>query len=63
MPHKILRIVVNHLEDVNNKKYPKAWGTVAAWCYLASQLGKDGNSLLAFSIEAITEVDDDYLSK
>ncbi len=59
MPHKILRIVVKHLKDVNNEEYTEAWGMVEAWCYLALQPDKDGNNLLAFSIQAITEVNDD----
>ncbi len=32
--------------------------TIAAWCYMASQGNKDGDSILSFTIEAITEVKD-----
>jgi hypothetical protein len=63
MPHKILRIVVTHLKEVNNAAYADAWGTLATWCYMASQAVKDGESLLAFAIKAITEVEDKYLGR
>jgi hypothetical protein len=63
MPHEILRIVVNHIEEANNAAYADAWGTIALWCYMASQGDKDGESLLAFAIEAITEVEDEYLGR
>jgi hypothetical protein len=63
MPHEILRIVVTHLKEVNDAAYADAWGTLATWCYMASQADKDGESLLAFAIEAITEVEDKYLGR
>jgi hypothetical protein len=66
MPHEILRMVVTHL-DANNanntENYADAWATVAAWCILASQGTASGDSLVAFSIEAITEVEDEYLGR
>ena len=37
--------------------------TVSAWCVLASQGSSSGDSLMSFSIEAITEVEDKYLGK
>ncbi len=63
MPHKILKIVVAHLEEANDAQYATAWETLATWCYMASQGNKDGESLTSFSIEAITEVEDEYLGK
>ena len=63
MPYEILRMVVHHLEEVDTQAYTDAWATVAAWCILASQGNTSGESLMSFSIEAITEVEDDYLGR
>jgi len=63
MPQEILRIVVAHLEEANDAQYAMAWETLATWCYMASQGNKDGEILTSFSIEAITEVEDEYLGK
>jgi hypothetical protein len=58
MPHKILQIVVAHLEADSTGDYADAWATIAAWCILATQGTATGESLVAFAIEAITEVED-----
>ena len=63
MPHEILRIVTNHVGEVNTQAYADAWATIAAWCLLAGQVSTTGESLVSFSIEAITEVEDEYLGK
>jgi len=63
MPYEILRMVVNHIEEVASQEYTDAWATVAAWCILASQGNTTGESLMSFSIEAITEVEDEYLGR
>ncbi len=63
MPYEILCMVVTHLEDVNTAAYMDAWATIAAWCILASQGNTTRESLMSFSIEAITEVEDKYLGK
>jgi hypothetical protein len=63
MPYEILRMVVQHIDEVDTQAYADAWSTVAAWCILASQGNASGESLMAFSIEAITEVEDDYLGR
>ncbi len=60
MLHEILKIVVAHLEEANYTHYATAWETLATWCYMASQGNKDGESLTSFSIEAITEVKDNF---
>ncbi len=62
MPYAIARIVVNHIDEVNDAAYGAAWSTVDAWCILASQGNTAGESLVSFSIEAITEVEDQYLA-
>ena len=63
MPHDILRIVTTHVGEVNTAAYADAWATVASWCLLAGQASTTGESLVSFSIEAITEVEDEYLGK
>ena len=56
-------MVVHHIEEVDTQEYTDAWATVAAWCILASQGNTSGENLMSFSIEAITEVEDDYLGR
>ncbi len=63
MPHDILRIVTTHVGEVNTPEYADSWATVATWCLLAGQASTTGESFMSFSIEAITEVEDDYLGK
>ena len=63
MPYEILQIVVTHLEADNIAAYAEAWTTIAHWCILASQGTTAGESLVSFAIEAITEVEDEYLGK
>ena len=63
MPYEVLRFIMTHLEEVNTQEYADSWATVAAWCVLASQGNTTGDSLMSFSIEAITEVEDDYLGQ
>jgi len=63
MPCEILRIVVAHLEADNTAAYADAWATIAHWCILASQGTTAGESLVSFAIEAVTEVEDEYLGK
>ena len=62
MPYEILHMVVHHIEEVDTRAYADAWATVAAW-FLASQANMLGECLMSFSIEAITEVEDDYLGR
>ena len=63
MPYEILQIVVTYLEANNTEAYADAWTTIAHWCILASQGTKAGRSLVSFAIEAIMEVEDEYLGK
>ncbi len=63
MPHEILRIITDHIGEVNTTAYADAWATIAAWCLLAGQASTTGESLVFFSIEAITEFEDKYLGK
>ena len=63
MPYEILKIIMAQLDEVGTQTWADTWATVSAWCVLASQGGSSGNSLMSFSIEAITEVEDEYLGK
>jgi len=63
MPHDILRIVTTHVGEVNTTAYADAWSLITSWCLLAGQASTTGESLVSFSVEAITEVEDDYLGK
>ena len=63
MPHDILRIITTHIGEVDTTAYADAWSTVASWSLLAGQASATGESLVSFSVEAITEVEDDYLGK
>ncbi len=63
MPHEILQIVVTHLKADNTGAYAEVWTIIAAWCILESQGTTTGESLVSFTIEAITEVEDEYLGK
>ena len=56
-------MVVNHLKEVNTEAYADFWAAVASWCIMASQGNTAGESLLSFSIKAITEMEDKYLRK
>ncbi len=63
MPYENARIVVNHIDKVNDAAYGAAWATIVVWCILASQSNAAGESLVSFSIKAITKVEDEYLGK
>jgi hypothetical protein len=63
MPYEVLRFVYHHINKENTQECANGWATVVAWCILAAQGNANGESLVAFSIEAITEVEDDYLGK
>jgi hypothetical protein len=63
MPYEVLRFVCHHLNEVNTQECANGWATVVVWCILAAQGNANEESLVVFSIEAITEVEDDYLGK
>ncbi len=37
MPHKVLKLVMAHLESLNNKVVVAAWSLIAQWCLMAAQ--------------------------
>jgi hypothetical protein len=62
--HKILAIITKHLKDSGaNKDQGKAWELIAKWCVMAAQKDAQGDSLVAFKVEAIMEGDDFYFKQ
>jgi hypothetical protein len=60
MPHKILQLVLTYLElnqEGQNQQTNTAWELVVKWCVVATQQDSQGDSLVSFSVEAITEGD------
>jgi hypothetical protein len=63
MPHEILAIVLRHVEKsppAQVQGIAQAWQLVIQWCIVAAQKDPQGDSLVAFAIEAITKTDDAY---
>ncbi len=63
MPHEVLKLVMAHLESVNEDVVVAAWSLIAKWCLMAAQRDASGDSWVAFSVEAITEGEDKDLSR
>jgi hypothetical protein len=61
MPHEILQLVLTYLEssqEGQTQQTNTAWELVVKWCVVAAQQDSQGDSLVSFSVEAITEGDD-----
>jgi hypothetical protein len=61
MPHEILQLVLTYLEsnqEGQNQQTNTAWELIVKWCVVAAQQDSQEDSLVAFSVEAITEGDD-----
>ncbi len=63
MPHEVIRLVMVHLESMDNNVVVAAWSLIAKWCLMAAQRDASGDSWVAFSINAITEGEDKDLSR
>jgi hypothetical protein len=63
MPHKLLKLVMLHLKSVNNDVVVAAWSLIAKWCLMMAQWDVSGDSLVAFSVKAMTEGEDKDLSR
>ncbi len=55
--------MMEYLDSTKDDVVIEARQLVAKWCLLASQIDSQGDSWLAFAINAITEGDDEYLGK
>ncbi len=61
MPHKVLSMILEHVEplaDTAAKEVGQAWQLAMQWCIVAAQRDNQGDSHVAFSVDAITETDD-----
>jgi hypothetical protein len=63
MPHEVLTIVMEYLDLAKDDAVIDTWKLVAKWCLLALQVDSQGDSWLAFAVNAVTEGDDEYLGK
>ncbi len=67
MPHDILAILLKLIEtnyrDQDQSKAAEAWILMVMWCVMAAQADKNGDSIVAFAVEAVTENDDPYLGQ
>ncbi len=55
MPHEVLTIVMAYIDSAKDNAVIDAWQLVAKWCLLASQMDGQGESWLAFAVNAVTE--------
>ena len=61
MPHEVLNLIMSHVERSPKDKaaeIAQAWHLLVQWCVVAAQHDGQGNSLVAFSMDAITKTDD-----
>jgi hypothetical protein len=63
MLHEVLAIVMDYLDSNKDDVVIDPWQLVAKWCLLASQMDSQGDSWLAFAIDAVTDGDNGYLEK
>jgi hypothetical protein len=66
MPHEVLRLVLDHIESSPGEQTQQAsspWELVVQWCIVEAQHDAQGDSLVSFSVEAITEGDDAYFGQ
>jgi hypothetical protein len=66
MPHDILALVLCYAENSPPEQaqgVANTWQLVAQWCIMAAQKDPQGNSLVAFAIEAITKTDNAYFNQ
>jgi hypothetical protein len=64
MPHEVLRLVLMYLEaNQGEQTNQNSWELIAKWCVVAAQPDAQGDSLVAFSVEAITEGDDEEFGR
>ncbi len=62
MPHEVLKLVMAHLESMNNNVMVDAWSLIAKWCLMMAQREDSGDNWVAFSVKVITEGEDKDLS-
>jgi hypothetical protein len=66
MPHDVLLLIIEHVEpmvDMAAAEVGQAWQLAVQWCVIAAQQDTQGDSLVVFSIDAVTETDDEAFCK
>ncbi len=60
VPHEVLSIILEYVESIADKapEVGQAWQLAMQWCVVAAQRNSQGDSHVAFSVDAITETDD-----
>ena len=66
MPHNVLAIVLKHIENSpldQAQAGADAWQLIVMWCVMAAQADQQGDSLVAFSVDAVMECNDAYFGQ
>jgi hypothetical protein len=66
MPHNILALVLCYVKNSPPEQaqgIANTWQLVAQWCIMAAKKDPQGNSLVAFAIEAITKTNNTYFNQ
>jgi hypothetical protein len=61
LPHEVLAMMMKHLEETGaTNKQGKAWDLVVNWCIAVAQKDAQGDNLVSFTVNAVTEGGDSY---
>jgi hypothetical protein len=64
MLHEVLAMIMKHLEETGaTNEQGKAWDLVVKWCVVAAQKDAQGDSLVSFTVKAVTEGDASYFEQ
>jgi hypothetical protein len=64
MPHEVLAMIIKHLEETRaTNEQRKAWDIVVKWCIVAAKKDAQGDSLVLFTVKAVTEGGDLYFEQ
>jgi hypothetical protein len=66
MPHEVLAFVLEYIKNGPGNQaqaMENPWQLIVMWCVMEAQQDSQGDSLVSFSIEAITEGDDAYFGQ
>ena len=67
MPHEILaivpKLVENSSRDQDQAAAEEAWKAAVMWCVMAAQANQQGDSIVAFAVDAVTDNDDAYFGQ
>jgi hypothetical protein len=64
MLHKVLAMITKYLEKTRaTNQQGKAWDLVVKWCVMVAQKDAKWDSLMSFTVEAVTEGDDSYFKQ